>query len=169
MSGWGLRDQWEATRHFKRKMWRDSSFLHQLSENGSLLLDENCDRLYLGILSKIMGFDKRISWQLASEILLKLPAQKARRILWLASYRWWTEIYRRRTAALMAFSSVGLYSSFADDVGMEEANQALKLRARQLKNLRWCYEDQTPTFEPIPVVERNADGQKRIRRRRVVV
>lgn len=170
MSGWGLRDQWEATRHFTRKMWRDESFLHQLSGNGSLLLDENCDRLYLTALSKILGFEKRIEWSLASGILLKLPAHQARRILWLASYRWWSEMHRRRAAALEALSSVGLKSEYESEAAMIEEQKLLKLRGRQLDQLRWCYEDQTPEFAPIPVVERSEDGKrKRVRQRKVAV
>lgn len=169
MSGWGLRDQWEATRHFKRKMWRDSSFLHQLSENGSLLLDQNHDRLYMAKLSQLLGFKKRIPWDLAAEMLLKLPAHQARRILWLASYRWWHESYRRRMAIIVAFVRTGHVKFLLEDPNMAANLDDLKLRAKQLKNLSWCYEDTTPTFEPIPVVERDADGRKRVRRRKVRV
>lgn len=166
MSGWGLRVQWDATRHFQRKMWRPSSFLHQLSENGNLLLDENSDALYLNHISRLLGFKQRVAWSVAADVLLQLPAHQARRVLWLASYRWWQDSYRRRLALLSTLAKSGQLGLLENEL-VEENLEGLRLRGRQLTRLAWCYEEQTPDFTPIPIVDHLPSGKKRLRRRKV--
>ena len=89
MSGFGIREVFEAGQDLDGiKLWREESFLHQLSMNGSLLWAENGDETYQRLLASRMGLTVGVEWDFMRSVLKILPAWAARRALWRASNDW---------------------------------------------------------------------------------
>lgn len=117
--------------------WRSDVFMHQLSENGSLLLYSNHDKLWIEIYWALTG-RQGSGWTREARILRALPAGIVRQLLWRTSYLWWEA----------RLSSRGDLAKFCMNQGMLEEDIVLRLdhrlerTARQLGELVWCAGDE---------------------------
>lgn len=137
MSGFGIREQFEAGEQLAgERLWRDSSFMQQLSRNGSLLLSPNHDELWLDALATSIGSEGR-GWSWHCRLLRVLPAAVVRRLLWSSSLRWLNSmmIVRNEIAATAATLGIAESSELAD------LDRYLLLTAEQLDSLSWCASD----------------------------
>jgi hypothetical protein len=151
MSGFGMRLHWESRKALGDiKLWREESFLHQLSLNGSLLLAENHDRLWLSLLASTMS-TMRSPWDVQVELLRILPAHMTRQILWHTSRQW----YYLQSHSRYRLAKWQLESGVSTPPALEGLDKMLVLRAKQLDLLQWCSED--TTAGRIDVVEEGID------------
>lgn len=153
MSGFGIREQWQAGRqlsgHSSQPLWRPASFLHQLSLSGSMLLVANHDRYWLAELARAMGQEGR-GWRSLSRRLRLMPGADARRYLWRASYAWFDkQVKAYPEQSLLAFRVLSGRPEILRDKERE-----LRRVAAQLRALAWCEFDVDRS--PISIVDLEA-------------
>jgi hypothetical protein len=147
VSGFGIREQYEAGQQLAdERLWRDSSFLQQLSRNGSLLLAPNHDALWLEALAAGIGSEGR-GWSWHAQLLRVLPASVVRRLLWRASLQWWAAMAELRGELARVAAERGL----SECPELEAFDRRLQLAGEQIDSLSWCASDRDR--ELIEVIE----------------
>lgn len=117
--------------------WRSETFMHQLSENGSLLLYRNQDDLWMEIYWILTG-RQGSGWTREARLLRSMPAGVVRQLLWKTSYLWWeARLAVREDVALFA-----LRRGVLEDESVIQLDGTLERTARQLEKLSWCASDQ---------------------------
>lgn len=153
MSGFGIREVFEAGQELDGiRLWREESFLQQLSLNGSLLWADNSDESYKQLLAARMGLTAGVDWEFMRSVLKILPAWAARRALWRASYDWLATIEYGRLLILREALLVGRFEEAMGYQGMRALDDRLELRHWQLDLLSWC--DADSEEGQIEVIER---------------
>lgn len=148
MSGFGIREQYAAGVQLADvRLWRDSSFLHQLSRNGSLLLACNHDRFWLDALVSQLGSEGR-GWTWHANLMRVLPAAVVRRILWRTSVQWWHDMLALRGQLAIAAAEHGLVC----EGELAAFNRRLEIAAELIDELSWCATDDDRGL--IEVIER---------------
>jgi hypothetical protein len=136
MTGSGIGEQWAASKVLgEERLWRERTFLHQLSRNGALLWVENHDQLWQRLLSENLGF--RASWPEQRRILRLLPANLVRRLLWQTSERW----FEARWGAYRRLCRFALLHGLQPEQCLGGLERRLCLAASQLDELLWCRHD----------------------------
>lgn len=157
MTGFGIRRQVEAARQLGEvRQWREESFLQQLSLNGSLMLADNHDRLWLDKLTNLMHLSSGSSWSFIQSVLRTLPASVARRLLWRASWQWLVESELARTQTIERARQGGYLASLLAKADMRSQADRLSLTAWQLDVLAWVLEDDEQ--ETIGIVDAEHQG-----------
>jgi len=149
MSGFGIREQWEAGKRLadpKKPLWRPASFLQQMSLNGSLLLVPNHDQFWIQGLAEMMD-ERGRGWTSLSARLRAMPGSSARKLLWRSSYRWW----RQGQKAYPALCELSWRYQLDRPEELLRFERSLARTAVQLEALAWCEYD--VQREPIDVVE----------------
>ena len=142
MSGFGIREVFEAGQDLDGiKLWREESFLHQLSMNGSLLWAENGDETYQRLLASRMGLTVGVEWDFMRSVLKILPAWAARRALWRASNDWLAVTEYGKLLVLREALLRGRLEEVSGYQSMRLLNKLLELRYDQAEQLQWCDAD----------------------------
>ena len=117
--------------------WRSDVFMQQLSENGSLLLYKNHDKLWIEVYWMLTG-RQGSGWTREAQILRYLPAGVVRQLLWRTSYFWWEAMLASREDLARFCLRHGLLE---EDVVLR-LDHKLERTASQLGELLWCASDQ---------------------------
>jgi hypothetical protein len=142
MSGFGIHEQYAAAVEMWEagKSWREESFLHQLSGNGSLLLMANHDALWMEAICRVLGQPTGTSWESLRSLLRSMPAHEARRRLYTASSLWYVQAERLRLRMLARSLRSGAYGEASVEGPLADLGRSCALRARQLTDMAWCLE-----------------------------
>lgn len=142
MSGFGIREVFEAGQELEGvRLWREESFLQQLSLNGSLLWADNSDETYKQLLAARMGLTAGVEWEFIRSVLKILPAWAARRALWRASLDWLAVIEYGRLLVMREALLLGRLEEVGGYQGMRALDDRLELRHWQIDLLAWCDAD----------------------------
>lgn len=153
MSGFGIREVFEAGQELDGiRLWREESFLQQLSLNGSLLWAENSDEAYQRLLASRLYLTPGVDWEFMRSVLKILPAWAARRALWRASRDWLATVEYGRLLVLREALLVGRVEEIGGYYGMRALDDRLQLRHWQLDVLKWC--DADSQEDQIEIIER---------------
>jgi len=151
--GYGIREVFEAGEELKGiRLWREESFLHQLSLNGSLLWADNSDDIFQRLLAARLYLTPGVDWEFMRSILKIVPAWAARRALWRASRDWLAIAEYGRLLILREALLVGRFEEVQGYSAMRLLEDRLELRHWQLDSLAWC--DQDSQEGQIEIIER---------------
>lgn len=121
----------------ERGEWRSDVFMHQLSENGSLLLYQNHDKLWIEIYWMITG-RQGSGWTREAQILRYVPAGAVRQLLWRTSYLWWEAVLASREDLARFCFRQGIL----EEDRLLRLDHKLQRTSLQLGDLAWCASDQ---------------------------
>lgn len=137
MAGYGIREQHSLTKVFADKtLWRESSFLNQLSLNGSMLWIPNHNKYWRVLCAEIMNRPST-GWSGLRNELEQTPAGVVRNILYRASYQY----HLQALDAYEKFIEASLVSTGRIPVEVKEFEASLNNSALLLRELHWCSVD----------------------------